>query len=431
MRGLRSSWLFFLAVGLVACGTPEAPTGTLSIAITGLPTGAAAAVQVTGPGGYAETVPTTRVLTGLTPGTYDLAAATVDDGHPIVPAVFEPTVVTSTVDVAANGTAVAAVTHAWRTPTGRLYASLYDDGGGVLVGFDAQQLSAGGVTAPALSLGYEPRSWNGMAFDAAGNVWVARNAPDGAIFRFPASDLGASGVRVPDVIITSSAPDVLDGPYGLAFDASGALWVSGLNSDTVVKYAQEQLVASGAPSPQVVVRNASADLVAPAGLAFDGSGALWVANLSGASAVKYSPAQLASSGSPTPAVKISANAGSLQGPLGLAFDRHGHLWVAAAFGQRVVRYDAEQLLVSGSPAPSVTVTGFAQAKGIAFDHAGDLWVNAILAPAERSLVRIADPDSLPTTSVVTASTAVRLGVETDGGFPTFFPTPPDLPIHTP
>jgi sugar lactone lactonase YvrE len=171
--------------------------------------------------------------------------------------------------------------------------------------------------------------------------------------------------------------------------------------------------------------------VSPAGLAFDGSGALWVANLFGASTVKYSPAQLASSGSPTPAVKISANAGSLQGPLGLAFDRHGHLWVAAAFGQRVVRYHADQLLASGTPVPSVTVTGFAQAKAIAFDHAGDLWVNAILAPADRSLVRIADPDSLPATSAVTVATAVGFGADTDGGFPAFFPAPPDLPIRTP
>jgi len=93
---------------------------------------------------------------GLAPGTYDLAAATVDDGHPIVPAAFDPTVVTPSVDVAANGTAVAAVTHTWRTPTGRLYLSLYDDG--VLVGFDAQQLSTSGTAAPALSLGYGPQS---------------------------------------------------------------------------------------------------------------------------------------------------------------------------------------------------------------------------------------------------------------------------------
>ena len=430
MRRWRSSWLVLLLLGLVACGTPTPPTGSLSIAITGLPAGVAAAVLVSGPGGYTETVTASRVLAGLAPGSYTLTAATVDDGHPIVPALYDASVATSGVDVVANDTAIAAVTHAWRVPTGRLWLSRDDPDGAVLAAYDAAQLTEDGAPAPVVTIGNEPKVWTGIAFDAAGNAWVARYHPTQAVVRFRADDLATSAARVPDVVLTSVAADVLDGPVRLAFDASGALWVSGKNSNTIVKYAPEQLASSGAPSPQVVLRSTPGSLAEPGALAFDPHGALWIANAGNDSVVMFTPAQLAASGSPTPTVTLTGTANTLSRPTGLAFDADGSLWVAPLTGAGVLRYLPEQLLASGSPVPSATITGFSRQLSLAFDHAGDLWVRMDVT-AGSFLVRIADPGSLIMQGEAVIATAIELAFGADGGYPTFFPAPPGLPIHTP
>ena len=55
-------------------------SGSLSVAILGLPQGAVGNVSVSGPGGYSTTLTTTATLTNLVPGTYVVAAAVVTSG---------------------------------------------------------------------------------------------------------------------------------------------------------------------------------------------------------------------------------------------------------------------------------------------------------------------------------------------------------------
>jgi hypothetical protein len=67
---------FTLAV-LAACGgsDPSGPsTGSLALAVTGLPAGTSAAVTVTGPGGYSHLTEGSETLSGLMPGAYTVAA---------------------------------------------------------------------------------------------------------------------------------------------------------------------------------------------------------------------------------------------------------------------------------------------------------------------------------------------------------------------
>jgi len=70
------------AFGLAACSSdsPSGPTtpanGTLALTVSGLPTGANAAVTVTGPGSYSQTATGSTSLT-VAPGTYTVAAAQV------------------------------------------------------------------------------------------------------------------------------------------------------------------------------------------------------------------------------------------------------------------------------------------------------------------------------------------------------------------
>ena len=430
MRSLRSSVMVVVAVVVIACGGPPAPTGSLSITIAGLPAGVAAAVSVTGPGGFAKTVTTSDVLEGLTIGRYTISASAVDDGHAIVPRVFDAQVSAPVLDVVADATEVTTVDHAWRPPSGRGWMSTFGGDGKVLYGFDRSDLEASGTPQPAVSITFEPQVWDGIAFDADGNAWVARwsNAP--SIVRFAAVDLESSGAPVPDVVIHSSDPAVLGGPLGLAFDAEGALCVSGYHSTTIVKYAPAQLAASGSPAPRVVLSSSGTSLATPCGLAFDSAGALWVANLAGSTVVKYAPAQLAASGAPVPEVSISSTAGYLTAAYALAFDAQDNLWVSPLSSDSIVRFDADQLVASGAPTPSARVTDFGIPKGLAFDHAGDLWVNR-LSGAVSTLVRIADPGSLTMASSADFATIVEHDFSVSGGFITFFPPPPGLPIHTP
>ena len=70
------------AVGGDATGTGASKqrTGTLAINVAGLPSGAAASITVSGPGGYTRAVAATESVDGLPPGQYAIAAAEVSVG---------------------------------------------------------------------------------------------------------------------------------------------------------------------------------------------------------------------------------------------------------------------------------------------------------------------------------------------------------------
>ena len=77
--------------------------------------------------------------------------------------------------------------------------------------------------------------------------------------------------------------------------------------------------------------------------------------------VEFTKAQLATSGSPTPAVTISSTklgaAGSLWGPYGLAFTPSGDVWVSNYDKPTAVEFGRGQLATSGSPTPVRTIVG--------------------------------------------------------------------------
>ena len=69
----------------LACdgGPSSLSTGNLSISVLGLPAGASAAVMVTGPDGYSQSVSGTQTLSQLIAGTYTLAASSVTAGSAV------------------------------------------------------------------------------------------------------------------------------------------------------------------------------------------------------------------------------------------------------------------------------------------------------------------------------------------------------------
>jgi sugar lactone lactonase YvrE len=95
--------------------------------------------------------------------------------------------------VAAGGTQTVTVHHAWRSPSGRAWISRQEDDGPVLSGFVADALLASGAPAPTASVGRDAGMWEGIAFDAHGNAWIARYQHGTRLARFPAGALAASG----------------------------------------------------------------------------------------------------------------------------------------------------------------------------------------------------------------------------------------------
>src|SRR3954466_11387048 len=64
-------------VSVAVCSDPKPTTGTLIVDIEGLPSGAAARVNVIGPNGFLQTLTSTNTLENLPPGPYVVSPAVV------------------------------------------------------------------------------------------------------------------------------------------------------------------------------------------------------------------------------------------------------------------------------------------------------------------------------------------------------------------
>lgn len=222
--------------------------------------------------------------------------------------------------------------------------------------YRADSLAVPGTPSPNVTLDVARKVLTGLAFDGSGNLWVA-DVNAARLLMFTASQISTGGALTPSVTIGSTGGS-LDRPLSLAFDASGNLWVSNLNASTVVAYSPAQLAAGGSPTPSVTISSdPTPSLAQPYGLAFDASGDLWVANGgSPNTVVRFDAAQL-STGAPTPAATIAAS--SLGGnPRGLAIDNSGALWVSDANTNGLRRFvDASSLSGDVTPAADIVLTG--------------------------------------------------------------------------
>jgi hypothetical protein len=130
-------------VEVIAAGPPstatvrfEITTGSIAINVTGLPDGAAAAVSVTGTGGFSRQVTATALLAGLEPGAYLISSntVTVASGH-----LFSPTPLSQAVTVIASETP-RTVTSRYALATGALDV--------VVTGLPASQSASVTVSGP-------------------------------------------------------------------------------------------------------------------------------------------------------------------------------------------------------------------------------------------------------------------------------------------
>ena len=211
-------------------------------------------------------------------------------------------------------------------------------------------------------------------------MWISvSDAPtqDNQLASFASADLAASGAKNPTLW---KMHNFMGRPAASAFDSSGNLWVSG--GDVINMYPMLSLAKAGAAPPTVVLMQPAT--ATAKSLAFDADGNLWVTR--GApgtdnSLVRYSFADLATSGSPTPGVVVTNAA--LVNPSGLAFDGNRDLWVASEGTGKIVRYNSEHIAASftgapdvilGATTPAAVPVAYDHPNGVAFDEAGNLWV---------------------------------------------------------
>jgi hypothetical protein len=164
---------------------------------------------------------------------------------------------------------------------------------------------------PSVTLSGLSAATEDLAFDAAGNLWLASQDK---VLRFDKARLAHDDAAAPDLTLSVTTDDVTPKDLAsnfLAFDKTGNLWSLDFAANTVFEIPKAALVGTGtsmAVSPKHVVVDVAAVLARPA---FDDAGALWLPLAKGTFG-KLTPALLAvntDAGAPTtPAIVISSAA---------------------------------------------------------------------------------------------------------------------------
>jgi len=228
-----------------------------------------------------------------------------------------------------------------------------------------------------------------LAFDSAGNLWVS-DTGNNRVLEYSASGGFTDGEPASLVIgqqnFTSNAAGTtqtglgsgpsLYGPYGIAFDPSGNLWVADTFNSRVLEYDRGAGFTNGEAASSVIgqtsfTSNASATTASglywPSEIAFDSSGDLWITDGANARVLEYANENGFTTGEPaslvigqvnytTAQIPTPATAGSLNGPYGIAFDQFGNVWVADLGNSRVLEYEAQEPFASSTSSTAPTTS---------------------------------------------------------------------------
>jgi sugar lactone lactonase YvrE len=243
----------------------------------------------------------------------------------------------------------------------------------------------------------------GITLDSSGNLWVADGGNSRVLkFSAPFSNGELASVVIGQSSFTTNicaeTQSNLCSPRGVTFDSSGNLWIADTSNNRVLSFSRlttGELASTAVGAPNFTTRACAtkqSGLCAPAGVTFDKSGDLWVADYSNNRVLEFrapfSNGEAASvvigqTGFTTRTCVLKQSGLCL--PMGIAFDKSGNLWIADRGNNRVLEFRAP---FSNGEAASVVIgqTGFTTRtcavkqkslcipEGIAFDSSGSLWV---------------------------------------------------------
>jgi hypothetical protein len=219
-----------------------------------------------------------------------------------------------------------------------------------------------------------------VAFDTQGDMFISQFA--GPVQVLPQNTGTLFGQSVSAGTLTAlNAASSLSSVSGLAIDSNGDLYLSNRPAGTVSVIPTAAGAAGGTIFGQAVTANTLTTLLSgvssPRGLAFDGSGNLYVATQNGVSV-------LSATGGSIFGQSVSANtltslfSGMSEGTL-VTFDAAGNLWVSDFTAGTVSVYPLASGTAFGHSVTADTLTpiltGLGDAAGLAFDPAGNLYVN--------------------------------------------------------
>jgi sugar lactone lactonase YvrE len=240
------------------------------------------------------------------------------------------------------------------SPDGLIHAFA---GGGPLPSVDSNEGSFGGDGGPATRARFKVPT--ALAFDRAGDLYVA-DRDNGAVRKIGKDGrimtVAGTGVRGYSGDGGPSVKAQLDQPYGLAFDRAGNLYVADSANNRVRRIDKRGIITtvagngehgySGDGGPATKAR-----LSDPYGLAFDAAGDLYVAEVDegvvrridtkGVITTFAGTGRLGFSGDGGPARQAKLNA-----PYGLAFDAAGNLYFADSGNGRIRRIDKRGVITT-------------------------------------------------------------------------------------
>ena len=249
--------------------------------------------------------------------------------------------------------------------------------------------SGGSITGSPYTLG-GLNSDGFIAIDNTGDLW-ASNQSGGPDFSGSVSEFTSGGTAL------SPDPDGFDGggiqdgePYWLAIaaDGSGNAWVANY-FDGVTKLLANGTAAGG--SPYLVAGLASAN---PEGIAIGASGTVWVANGNASLSELNSTGGAISGGS-------GYTGGGLNSPFGIAIDGLGNAWAANLGGNSISEFDSSGNPLSPDPAgygSGSAASGGAGMNGpfgLTIDGSGNVWVTNYFDVFVTEVVGIAAPTVTP------------------------------------
>jgi sugar lactone lactonase YvrE len=411
---------------IAGCGASDADSclagagdGMLTVNISGRNPGAVSVEGVPG------TLTASATIT-LSAGLHEVSANRVTSPQAgITSLVFDASVDRPTVCVEAGATSVVNVAYAPVPTSGKLWVGIGnapDDSS--MLGFEPASVAA--TRTSVADVAANTGGSDGFTFDRAGNMWVlGGTAADPPLARYRAVSFASDGDKDPDVIIDSlSFGASIPGPKVVAFDGAGNLWVSVVADGKVVMFTAAQIAVTGHPTATVE----RTGIGSPQGLAFDSAGNLWVAAQDDEALIRIDAANLATSGSGGDlaiTVQTPSDIKTLR-PVGLAFDGTGNLWVNHE--GTIVRIPVADQAGTGAktimPTIQITTDTLTLPVGIAFDQDGGLW----FAHEAGKFARLG-PTQLGASGEVTPEVIVS---SPDVGFASWFavyPAPPSTPLY--
>jgi sugar lactone lactonase YvrE len=186
----------------------------------------------------------------------------------------------------------------------------------------------------------------GMAVDSSGNLWVVdsnnyRVVAFAAPFSTAESALlvvGQSGLT------TSSGPGQTWFSYAtlVAFDPSGNLWVTDNGNGAILRFARPFSTGEAAG---LVIGQGQNTVTRPIGLAIDSTGSLWAADFDNDRVLQFAPpftngmnANLEIGQPSFTTNSFVTTQSTFTAPVGVAFDSSGNLWVADSISSRILRF---------------------------------------------------------------------------------------------